>query len=317
MKKRISTVLLVLIFILGLFIMLYPTISNYYNQKMNSYIVTNYVESVSMIDEDAYALYLEEALSYNESLHSIEQEFIAGEAEDQSYIDTLDVLDGIMGYLVIDKIDVNLPIYHGTDESVLQVGVGHLEGSSLPTGEVGNHTVLTGHTGLPSAELLTNLTEMEIGDTFEINVLDEVYTYEVFNIVTIEPSEIDDLERVEDKDIVTLVTCTPYGINSHRLLVQGERIEVEEEDTPVVQAVESDSTSIWETIDYYMPYATLMIIYFLLLIILVLSLLLRNAKKETRALKNITKKDEKKQKKINKLHQKFLKYDKKWQVKNQ
>lgn len=225
MKKYISTILIIGVFIVGLLVMLYPSISNWYNEKMNSYVVSNYTGIINSINEEDYAEMLQEARDYNELLHSSSQVFVSGEAQDFQYIETLDVYNGMMGYIVIEEFDVKLSIMHGTDEGVLQTAVGHLEGSSLPTGDIGNHTVLTGHTGLPTAELFTCLSEMEIGDTFQLYILNEVITYEVFNIVVVEPEEVDDLETVEDKDLVTLVTCTPYGVNSHRLLVQGVQID--------------------------------------------------------------------------------------------
>lgn len=228
MKKHISTILIFVVFVVGLLIMFYPSISNWYNLRMNSHVVSDYTEIINHTDEIDFEAMMQEARDYNEELHSLPKQFISGEAQDATYIETLDVNDGMMGYIVIEKLDVKLVILHGTDEDVLQTSVGHLEGSSLPTGDIGNNTVLTGHTGLPSAELFTGLTEMEVGDTFELYILNEVFTYEVFNIVVVEPYEVDNLEAIEGKDIVTLVTCTPYGVNSHRLLVQGEQIEVDQ-----------------------------------------------------------------------------------------
>lgn len=193
MKKYISTILIIGVFIVGLLVMLYPSISNWYNEKMNSYVVSNYTGIINSINEEDYAEMLQEARDYNELLHSSSQVFVSGEAQDFQYIETLDVYNGMMGYIVIEEFDVKLSIMHGTDEGVLQTAVGHLEGSSLPTGDIGNHTVLTGHTGLPTAELFTCLSEMEIGDTFQLYILNEVITYEVFNIVVVEPEEVDDL----------------------------------------------------------------------------------------------------------------------------
>lgn len=224
MAKRLSTIFLVLVFIVGLLIMLYPTISDWYNSRANSYVVSNYIKVVNNSSDDEYNLLLDNAQLYNENL--LDTEFISGTPQDADYINSLNILNGMMGYLKIDKISVNLPIYHGTDESILQKYVGHLEGSSLPTGNVGNHTVITGHTGLPTAKLLTNLDDLEIKDTFDIIVLNKIFTYEVFDIIVVEPYEIDNLQANSKKDIVTLVTCTPYGINSHRLLVQGEQIDM-------------------------------------------------------------------------------------------
>ncbi|MFI3141002.1 MAG: class C sortase [Clostridia bacterium] len=203
------------------------------------------------------------ANEFNSSLTSGIGTFIAGSSQDEQYQELLNVNDGMMGYLIIDKIDVYLPIYHGTSSAVLQKGIGHLEGSYLPTGELGNNTVLTGHTGLPSAELLTYLTDMEVGDTFEVEILNKTFVYQVFNIEVVEPSEIDSLQVIEGKDVVTLVTCTPYGVNSHRLLVQGEQIAVIEADEEAdVQAGEKEeSVSIWEILpDYTFPVLGLLIL---------------------------------------------------------
>lgn len=264
MKKHLPTILIVIVFLVGLSILLYPTVSNWYNLKANSYTVSNYTDVIDNTSEEKFDEILEDARAYNEELHSTTQNFISGEAYDQTYIDTLNILNGMMGYLVIDKIDIFLPIYHGTDESVLQKAIGHLEGSSLPTGDIGNNTVLTGHTGLPSAELFTDLTQMEIGDTFELNILDEVYTYEVFNIVVVEPYEVDNLEAIEGKDVVTLVTCTPYGVNSHRLLVQGEQIEVviNDEIIDLSEEIVKDNY-IYE----YLPFIAMLIIAILIIIL--------------------------------------------------
>ncbi len=224
MKKIGSTLLIVLFFLVGLSLLLYPTVSNWYNEQVGSYTLSNYQKVVDESDDGAYQEMLDAARAYNDTLATSDILYVDGEAEDEAYINTLDVYNGVMGSLVIDAINVNLPIYHGTNEAVLQQGIGHLEGSSLPTGDAGNHTVLTGHTGLPSATLLSNLDQLEIGDTFEVHVLNDIYTYEVFDILVVEPQEVDSLAPVEGKDIVTLVTCTPYGVNSHRLLVQGAQI---------------------------------------------------------------------------------------------
>lgn len=267
MKKRLSTILLVLVFILGLLIMLYPTISNWYNSRVNSYVLSNYSKVIDETTDEDFLAILENARAYNENLHSLPKLFLSGEPQDENYINSLDVLNGMMGYLTIDTINVHLPIYHGTDESVLQKYVGHLEGTSLPTGDVGNNTVITGHTGLPSATLLTDLDEMAIGDTFELFILNEAFTYEVFNIVTVEPHEVDNLESIDGKDVVTLVTCTPYGINSHRLLVQGEQIEVIEQ-VPTVEDVEQTTqTDKKLSIFIRIPIIILLIIIIILLIL--------------------------------------------------
>ncbi len=238
MKKHLSTLLIVCVFVVGLLVMLYPTISNWYNQRVGSYAIANYADAVDMVDHAAYDQMMQDAAAYNSALHAADSHYISGAAYDPAYISCLDVLDGMMGYVVIDSIGVSLPIYHGTDESVLQSAVGHYEGSSLPTGQLGNHTVLTGHTGYASATLFTNLDQLVVGDTFQVIVLGEVFTYEVYNIAVVEPQALDALATVDGKDIVTLVTCTPYGVNSHRLLVQGEQIA---------------SESLWDTAEADVP----------------------------------------------------------------
>ncbi|MFI3114779.1 MAG: class C sortase [Clostridia bacterium] len=217
-----------MIFALGVVLVSYPTISNWYNEKTSSYVVGQYDETVGNKQQEEYLKMFEQAREFNELL-KITNRFLDATFNEELYEDSLDVIGGMMGYLEIDTINIRLPIYHGTSDGVLQKAVGHLEGSYLPTGDLGNSTVLTGHTGLPSADLLTGLSAVEIGDTFNLKVLDKVYVYEVFEINVVEPYEVDKLNPIEDIDMVTLVTCTPYGVNSHRLLVHGKQITVEEE----------------------------------------------------------------------------------------
>ncbi|MFI3206665.1 MAG: class C sortase [Clostridia bacterium] len=265
MKKKIFTIILILLFLLGLVVLLYPSISNFYNEQVNSYVVSNYSDIVENANAEEYEQIMQEAKDYNEELHSTSKNFISGDPQDSEYINTLDVYNGMMGYIEIEKLGIKLSIYHGTGEDVLQSKIGHLEGSSLPTGEVGNNTVLTGHTGLPSAELFTDLDQMEIGDTFNICILDEVFTYQVFNIVVVEPYQVDELEPIDGKDIVTLVTCTPYGVNSHRLLVQGEQIELIEEEI----VVETNSNIDDFDIVKFAPIVVVPIIIILIILIII------------------------------------------------
>ena len=225
MKKNRSNIILILIFLVGLSVMLYPTISDYINQKNQSRAVASYSEEVENLSDVDYQAYFDAADDYNRRLAETPDAFYRPE-EVSGYTDTLDVSGtGIMGYITIPKIGVELPIYHGTSDGVLQVAAGHLEGSSLPVGGAGTHAVISAHRGLPSAKLFTNLDELEAGDTFTITVLDRVLTYEVDQISIVLPTETDLLQPVEGKDYVTLMTCTPYGINTHRLLVRGKRIE--------------------------------------------------------------------------------------------
>ena len=225
MKKNRSNIILILIFLVGLSVMLYPTVSDYINQKNQSRAVASYSEEVVNLSDVDYQAYFDAADDYNRRLAETPDAFYRPE-EVSGYTDTLDVSGtGIMGYITISKIGVELPIYHGTSDGVLQVAAGHLEGSSLPVGGAGTHAVISAHRGLPSAKLFTNLDELEVGDTFTITVLDRVLTYEVDQISIVLPTETDLLQAVEGKDYVTLMTCTPYGINTHRLLVRGKRIE--------------------------------------------------------------------------------------------
>ena len=225
MKKNRSNIILILIFLVGLSVMLYPTVSDYINQKNQSRAVASYSEEVENLSDVDYQAYFDAADDYNRRLAETPDAFYRPE-EVSGYTDTLDVSGtGIMGYITIPKIGVELPVYHGTSDGVLQVAAGHLEGSSLPVGGAGTHAVISAHRGLPSAKLFTNLDELEVGDTFTITVLDRVLTYEVDQISIVLPTETDFLQPVEGKDYVTLMTCTPYGINTHRLLVRGKRIE--------------------------------------------------------------------------------------------
>ena len=227
-KKDKLNVMLVFVFIIGLSVMLYPPISSYWNSKVQSRAVASYSNAVKSLTEEEKDTMLKKADTYNEKLKDVNRPFL-NYAEAGDYNSILDISGtGIMGYVTIEKLGVELPIYHGTSEGVLQVAAGHLEGSSLPVGGEGTHSVLSAHRGLPSARLFTNLDKMEAGDTFTVTVLDRKLTYQVDQIKIVEPQEINDLTIEEGKDYCTLMTCTPYGINSHRLLVRGERISQEE-----------------------------------------------------------------------------------------
>ncbi len=226
-RRRIglSSIALAVVFLIGLGLLLYPTVSNWWNSRRQSQAIVEYTEQTSAMDEAHVAELLEAARQYNAGLAADEGRFTPTPADTTEYENLLDVSDtGIMGYLEIPKLDVSTPIYHGTDESVLQSGAGHLEGSSLPVGGKGTHAVLSGHRGLPSSKLFTDLDDMEQGDVFMIHVLDRTLTYQVDQIVTVDPYDMDDLAIDPDQDYCTLVTCTPYGINTQRLLVRGHRI---------------------------------------------------------------------------------------------
>ena len=225
MKKNRSNIILILIFLVGLSVMLYPTISDYVNQLHQTRAVANYAADVDKLSDADYTAYFEAADAFNAQI-AADPDALYFPDRFPSYESTLDVTGtGIMGYITIEKIGVELPIYHGTSDAVLQVAAGHLEGTSLPVGGESTHAVISAHRGLPSAKLFTNLDQLEVGDTFTITVLDRVLTYEVDQISIVLPTETDLLQPVEGKDYVTLMTCTPYGINTHRLLVRGKRIE--------------------------------------------------------------------------------------------
>ena len=228
MRKNLSTIILILIFLVGLSVMLYPSVSDAVNRKHQSRAVAGYAEEVEQLSDADYQTYFDAADAYNRQLNTTPNAFYKPDLV-SGYAQTLDISGtGIMGYITIPKISVELPIYHGTDEGVLQVAAGHLEGSSLPVGGAGTHAVISAHRGLPSAKLFTNLDELEVGDRFTITVLNRVLTYEVDQISIVLPTEIDQLLPTEGMDYVTLMTCTPYGINTHRLLVRGKRVETTE-----------------------------------------------------------------------------------------
>lgn len=226
-KDKLVNIILVLVFFVGLSVLLYPTISDYWNSKTQSHAVADYVSKVSSITVDDYNDIFSKAEDYNKRLSELTQPFLqCGKLKDYSSVLNISGT-GIMGYIDIDKINVELPIYHGTAEGTLAIAVGHLEGSSLPIGGAGTHSVLSAHRGLPSAKLFTDLDRLEEGDTFRITVLNEVYTYRIDKVSIVKPGETELLQPVPGKEYCTLMTCTPYGINSHRLLVRGERVDTE------------------------------------------------------------------------------------------
>lgn len=225
MKKNISTIILILIFIVGLSVLLYPTVSNYVNELHQSKAVATYDEAVADMSDTDYTELFRAAEAYNKELADNPDAFYTPEVL-SGYKEKLNINGtGIMGYITIEKIGVELPIYHGTDPSVLEKACGHLEGTSLPIGGENTHTVLSAHRGFPSAKLFTDLDQIEEGDTFTITVLNRVMTYQVDEISIVLPGEVDSLKIKENEDRCTLITCTPYGINTHRLLVHAHRIE--------------------------------------------------------------------------------------------
>ena len=229
MKKHKTVIFMIIGFLVGICILLYPAISDYWNSKTQSRAIENYESVIEELDEDFYKTIFEKAYAYNKALYETNYP-LTDYKKVPGYNDTLSVMDNDMiGYLKIDRISVDLPIYHGTSDEVLNKGVGHLEGSSLPVGGENTHCIMSAHRGLPSSKLFTDLDRMELGDTFQIFVLDQVLTYQVDFIEVIEPNDISNMQIIEGKDYCTLFTCTPYGINTHRLLVRGVRVETVKE----------------------------------------------------------------------------------------
>ena len=229
-KSSFSTFLLILMLIFGVALLLYPTVSDYWNSKTQSKAVARYEETIQEIDEDQFKEMWNAAKAYNKKLQEIPVGLGLPEEMKEQYYKTLAVSDsGIIGTVEIPAISVSLPIYHGTSEDVLQVAVGHIDWTSLPTGGIGTHCAISGHRGLPSAKLFTNVDQLKEGDIFMLRVLDEILTYEVDRILIVEPNVLEPLGIEEGKDLCTLVTCTPYGVNTHRLLIRGHRIENVEE----------------------------------------------------------------------------------------
>ncbi len=274
MKKRRTTVVLVLVLLISSLIFLYPNISDYWNSMRQTRVIAEYQESTSTMSEDVYEDILASAQAYNEELVSLSKsKYENGEPVDEDYANQLNINDtNVMGYITIDKIDVNLPIYHGTSDSVLSIGTGHLEGSSLPIGGESTHTVITGHRGLATATLFTNLDQIEVGDVFTLTVLSQTLTYQVDQILIVDPEEVDNISIVEGEDYCTLVTCTPFGINTERILVRGTRIENIEADTSIEVTAEAELIEPFIVV----PFIAVPI----LLLLLVLMIILPASKKE-------------------------------------
>ena len=229
-KSRLPTVILILVFMAGLCLLLYPTVSNYWNSLHHSTAINHYLSDVGEIDDGKSEALLEAARQYNRSLLDRPDQYSLTDQQSAAYPELPYVSkDGVIGIVEIPSIGVTLPVYHGTSSSVLQKAVGHLEWTSLPVGGQSTHSVLSGHRGLPSSKLFTDLDKLAVGDVFCIRVLNETVTYEVDQILIVEPADTTALQIVEGEDYCTLMTCTPYGINTHRILVRGHRIENAEE----------------------------------------------------------------------------------------
>lgn len=242
--SKLITSVMVLVMLTGIGFLLYPTLSEKWNALHQSYAIAGYAEQVENNDFEKIQDMWEQARAYNASLLSKQNRFVLSDEETNEYNSILDVTDtGIMGYVVIPKISVKLPIYHGTDEAILQIAIGHIPGTSLPVGGESSHAVISGHRGLPSAKLFTRLDEMVEGDLFELHVLDKVLRYQVDQITVVLPEELEHIEIEEGKDYCTLVTCTPYSVNTHRLLVRGQRVEGEFAPMPVPENTEQPKST--------------------------------------------------------------------------
>lgn len=287
-KNKVDNILLIMsiAFIFsGVCIFSYPKVSDYIAKKNQVEAIREYNEIVVQIDEEKMKEEMEKAQTYNENLSGdpVHDPFVAGSgyALPENYLEVLNISsDGIMAYIEIPKISVYLPIYHGTSDVVLQKGVGHIESTSVPIGGNSTHSVLTGHTGLPSAELFTRLDELVKGDIFYIHVLNETITYKVYETKVILPNEIKELQITKGRDLITLVTCTPYGVNTHRLLVKAERTEYEEYIPTEEPENNEDTTENLQTEtkgkeDYYLIGIKIGIVLFLLLMISIFIIILR------------------------------------------
>lgn len=224
-RKNLVTVLMSMGMILGIFLLAYPSVANYWNSFHQTRAIASYTETVTHMSHEEYKAILDDAKAYNERLAETGMRWVMTDAEREEYNSKLKI-EGtdVMAFVSIPKFHIRCPIYHGTDEVVLQVAVGHLEGSSLPVGGKSTHCLISGHRGLPSARLFTDISKMKEGDTWTITVLNETLTYECDQIRTVLPDDLTNLQIIEGEDLCTLITCTPYGINSHRLLVRGHRI---------------------------------------------------------------------------------------------
>lgn len=230
MKKHMITIVLLLVLLAGLSLVLYPSFSDWWNSMHMSRVITDYVDLIEELDENEYQALIEEAHAYNRSLLERTNGYATTDEQKEKYPKLLNIANnGVMGYIEVPTIGVSLPLYHGTDATVLQVAIGHLEWSSLPVGGESTHCVVSGHRGLPSAKLFTHLDKVREGDIFILRILDEVLTYEIDQILIVEPDQVESLMISEGKDYCTMFTCTPYGINTHRLLVRGHRIENQED----------------------------------------------------------------------------------------
>lgn len=278
MGKKLTYSAIGLALVLGIGLLFYPSISSWYNAQYQIDAVVGYDNTVQNTSQETMQEELEKAEAYNEALtgSGITDPFVPGSGVilPQNYDSILNINSGIMGTVLIPEIDVSLPIYHGTSEGVLKKGVGHMQMTAFPIGGTGNHAVLTGHTGMPNTTLFTDLDKLQIGSRFYIQFYRETHAYEVDQIIVVEPSETNELRPIPGKDFVTLITCTPYGINSHRLFVRGIRVPYENEEAEAVAGQKNDSGGLHITYDLIIAVCALALV----IIVLVTALVLRHKK---------------------------------------
>ena len=282
MKRKVINIIIIALVLIGVMLLVYPYVSYRLSERDQTYVVLQYDDSLAKMTEQQMQEEWERAWAYNASLATsvLYDPFASGQEDmDAEYLSLLDIAgNGVMCHIEIPKIKVDLPVFHGVSLSTLEKGVGHLEGSSLPVGGTGTHSVMTAHTGLNSSKLFTDLVELEIGDEYYIHTLDRILAYRVDNILTVEPEDVGALSMVEGKDYVTLVTCTPYGINSHRLLVRGVRVDYTPEE--IKQAIaDTDTVLSNETI---MLYAGIVLLILLIIIILIVTRIKKRRGTKTR-----------------------------------
>lgn len=274
MKKRLSSAIFIFAVLIGLSFLLYPTVSDYINRLHHSKAINEYVKKVSALDSNDYGRFLDEAYAYNYDTKNRTNPFIMTNFQKSVYEERLNIIGtGMMGYIEIPSIDCKLPIYHGTSNGVLQRGVGHLEWTSLPIGGKNTHSVLSGHRGLPSAKLFTNLSNLSVGDTFTIRILNKALTYEVDKILTVEPEDTSALQIISGEDLCTLMTCTPYGINTHRLLIRGHRAE---------SLLESEAAEITPNTEHIKLRTLISYVAILLIVIILILLIFLKRKRKSR-----------------------------------
>lgn len=262
MFRKISTIVMLSLFFVGLCVLLYPAISSYWNSKTQSRAVENYENMLENLGDIDYDELFETADDYNKALAGLETPLTQYSGLSEKYWEALNLGgDGIMGYVAINSINVTLPIYHGTSESVLSKATGHVEGTSLPVGGSSTHSVLSAHRGLPNAKLFTDLDKLQLGDVFKITVYDKVLIYEIDSILVVTPENANDIVIVEGEDYCTLLTCTPYGINSHRLLVRGRRVDALTPKTTYIRAEAFRIDALIVTPIVALPILLILIIY--------------------------------------------------------